>query len=1835
MTTQPAAVTPTAEQLVRELTDAGVHLWEDDGQLRFRAPKGLMTQERISALREHREAVLARLRDPAALQLIPAPGERHEPFPATDVQAAYLLGRRSAFAYGGVACHGYGELEYDELDPQRLEQAWNTLIARHDMLRAVVDSDGVQRVLPDVATYRIDVADVRGRPPGDVDAAIGSARDDLSHRVYESDQWPLFGMRITRGDDRSVLHFSLDFLIADFVSIEVILDELHRLYARPGEPLPELGCTYRDYRLAEERLRAGARHEEDRLYWHDRLDELPAAPDLPLLARPRPGGFRRRETELDPSAWRGLRDRAKQHGVSPSCAVLAAFAEAVGAWSRSRRWSLDVTLLNRLPLHPDVDRLVGDFTSVSLLAVDKDGGATFADRARAAQAQLWQDLDHRGYSGVEVMREIGRRKGAGAALMPIVFTSAIGLRQESAAPAVPRGRLVYGISQTPQVWIDCQNIERDGVLSSNWDVREGVIPDDVLDAAFDAYARLLHRLATSDEVWQEADPIGLPADQGRRRAEANATDAPLPDGLLHDGVFELAAREPGRIALIAGDRVLTYGDVAGRALTLAARLHEHGLRRGEPVAVVMDKGWEQIVAVLAVLRAGGAYLPIDTNQPAARRARILADAGVRLGVTQPWLNGQLDDPALAVAWDAVTDGDTAAPASAPDERVSPDDLAYVIYTSGSTGAPKGVMISHRAARNTIDDINSRFGIGTEDRVLGLAALGFDLSVYDIFGTLAPGAALVLPDPDKRADPAHWAALIARHGVTLWNSVPAQLQMLSEYLDAAPGTALPSLRLALLSGDWIPVALPDRIRRRLPGLSLVSLGGATEAAIWSIHHEIDVVDPEWPSIPYGRPLANQRFHVLDPAGRPCPDGVAGELHIAGAGLAMGYLNDPERTAERFIVHAQTGERLYRTGDLGRYLPDGEIEFLGREDYQVKIRGHRIELAEIEAVLGAHPDVDAAACVVDGARDEARIVAFVEPGRASVPADDPGADALTRAQQCAAEVLAGVDRDRYLTYTRRLDDAALAAILAVFADAGLFADGAGHAAEDVVAAVRAAPRSRRLVRRWLHTLLQRDLLTRDDQSGMYRLTAQAAAQSEADPDDVWDEIVELADGVDDVRLVDYFRASCALLPELIRGEQDPLGLLFPAGTVELSDGLYAESLFNRWANAAAAEAVRGLAAGHRGPEPLRVLEVGAGAGGMSACILDALADGAARPVDYLYTDISRFFLNAAATRFAGRPGLRFAVFDIDRDPRGQGLSPNSYDLILAGDVLHASADAPAALDRLAGLLAPGGWLVAQEMTRDHVQAMTSLELMVKLETADGDFADERRGRYQTFLTREQWERMLAAAGADRVHSLPEGDAVLDEIGMRVFAARFKSGRRRITPALLERHVAEQLPAAMVPARIEVVDELPLSANGKIARQELRSWIPTAAAQTEGTDEPDGELEAELARIWAAVLKTDRVGRGQSFLDLGGDSLLAAQLAGRLLEQLPAAQGLYFDEMLRLILDRGTVANLAAALAEHQGDASGEGTAQSGGPAAGAAAAPAQADPLVELGGGGDGSPIFLVHDGTGLLRPYAPHIDRLGQDAPLFGLTGAAGLPVGELAPATLLDRLADRYAARLREHGTVRVVGVGLGARLAFEVARRLTEAGTDVASLCLVAPENPACRIEDEGLAAYLLAARFGVDPAALGLPAAQDVARAVDAVLDQSPRRVGPGALAALADHADPGLARIGSTFATWDGLPAAARLDAIADAVPDAAGDPALLSQAYQLYRTLLVAVADSAEESYADDMRVLLPAAAAPPAFLSEDQYAHWTKCCLGEVSVETVYPDRLADAILASPRTGAQS
>lgn len=1801
----------SAAELIARARGIGVQLWVDGENLRFRAPHGVLDTQLKAQLAAAKSDVIAELT--RQTELLRAPEDRFEPFPLTDVQAAYSLGRTSAFRWGGVGCHGYAEFAVDHSiarpDADAYRAAWRKVVDTHDMLRCVVHPDGYQVIRPDLP----DGLTVRESSDEQHIAAVRArTSDELRNHTYPLGEGPMYDIVVTIGPHDTVVHVSVDLLIADFVSIFILMTDFGQCLLEPEYWLPPVDFSFRDYLLNVTRYRdsltGSARRQRDLDYWQARLEQLPPPITLPM---PPDGNssrgtlapsFTRRSMRLTPEQFATFTRRATEHGATASVAMTAAFSNVLARYGDRDHFLLTLTTMTRFPFSAAVGRLVGDFTGTSVLEVDVRGHPTFAESLRMIGVRLFEDMDHASVGGVEVARMLARSDENRGEHSPVVLTSTLGVvaRQDVGAKAsflrqIP-GR---GLSQTPQVLLDCQIFEIDGACEINWDTRDDGISEEVLDRAFADFRHVLQTLSIDPAAWNRpALPVVAPE------------PALVPEGgentLLHNGFCRQAAQRPDAVAIWHGDEATTYGQLLAAARVVAAELSAADIGVGDYVGVRLPPGRRQVAAILGTVLVGAAYVPLDVTWPDHRVAQIAEQCSLA-ALCEP--GGRIDDlMADPAAW---------LPRSAPEPLrtpATPDDTAYVIFTSGSTGIPKGVMISHRAAVNTVNDVNDRLGIGATDSVLAVSQHTFDLSVYNVFGLLAVGGAIVFADAGSN-NAQSWLEVVAKHGVTVWNSVPAQMQLLLD--QAGQGQTLPRLRWVMLSGDWIPVAQPRQIAALAPGASMLSLGGATEAAIWSICHPMEARRYAR-SVPYGTAMRNQSVHVLTHRGEPAARWQVGEIHIGGAGLAQGYLGDPERTAAAFITHPVSGERLYRTGDYGRVTDEGVIELLGRRDNQVKIHGHRIELAEVDSALSGLPGVQAAVSAVIGdTRHDRILAAAVVPGAA-------GPEEQNERRCSAAEVLRdlgkthrhqteGLQTDKLLAFASAAREVALMSMCAALGRAAR--PGQPVTADELAQRLSLPERLQRLLLRWL------DVLADDGRVTMHPgLRVELTDDYElSECESQWQRVRDLGAEVDyGDDLLAYVGECIQHLPGLLAGTVDPLQLLFPEGTVDTATAAYRDNLVSRYTNQLVVSGLAARAARTSqvtAERPLRVLEVGAGVGGTSAGLVTALAP---YPVQYTFTDVSNFFLARARNLFAEHNFIDYRIFDINRPPAAQGFAPASFDVIVCANVLHNAVNIDAALGTLHRLLAPGGSLAFIDATAVNHPLMISMEFKEGLH----GFTDSRAGTNSPFLTYAQWHEALRRSPFCQVRSFPPPDHPLALLGQHVFWCDVASPAHTLWPAELIDAARGVLPSYMVPQRLICLPALPLTANGKVDRsQVIAEFEALRSAARVGDSEVDGEprvldgMQARIAEIWASVLGLDvsRLSPTSDFFALGGDSLLMAQAIGRIRREIAEASGLAWDDLLRAMVSNPTLVAAADAVrrpstpsAQIRDD-----------PAAGGATSP-----LVYLGVGQGFNPAaeiaVCVHDGSGGLAPYdqlTPHLLASGDRLPdLYGLRRVPGDGYSQIAPAELFTTLATRYSEPIIALGPskVHLLGYCMGGLLAAEIAKCLEEAGIVVGTVTVVSSYRVPMDVEDDDILDYCFAQILGVSPETLGMQVDHDAVRG--AFTRARKRYVDVIPAGALRSAAEPVLAA-GLERSTQAGKP---RLELLAaSGVLGPGWDVESLSELRSIFVHSLQAVVHGAAEPFLGDIHFLrqrgdihfLPT-------LQEDMTAFWADYCLGELTISDI-------------------
>ncbi|KQV30526.1 non-ribosomal peptide synthetase [Massilia sp. Root335] len=874
-------------------------------------------------------------------------------------------------------------------DLDACRRSLTAIVARHAVLRTTYaerDGHAVQCVQPaaDVAVGLTDLSHLA--PPARAAEVERLLRADATAPFDLGADLMLRAQVLRLAPERHVLMFNMHHIASDGWSINLLTTEFvqaYRAFAEGGTPaFAPLPIQYADFAHWQRHTLADDVLAADTAYWQRRLQGVPQVHSLPL-DKPRPvrqtynGALLTRQVPSGLLA--SLKEYSRKRDATLFMTLQTVLAALLARWSNEHDIVIGTPAAGRS--QQSLEGLIGCFLNTLVLRSDLAGNPSFDDMLARTRGTVLEAFEHQAVPFEMLVDALKpERSLSHPALFQIMFVLQSQEQTAFALPSLAMRPVERNVVMAKFDLLLNAN-ERAGGLELTWTYNTDLFDAATIARMADAYEQILHTVVASGATRLQALNLLPPAEADKMLRQWNDTAMALPyEQCLHDLFVAQARATPDAIAVVDEHGSQTYGELFAHAAALAARLRPHAAEPETLMAILLPKGRLQLAAALAIMMAGAAYLPLDTGWPAARIDQVLEHGNARVLLAGAALAEGITHGAVRIdpAAQAPLAPDAAAAALAGFASVqAPSSLAYVIFTSGSTGKPKGVAIEHRSAVNTCLDINQRYRVGPDDAVLAVSALSFDLSVYDMFGLLAAGGRVVFPDEARQKDPAHWAGLVERERISLWDSVPASAELLTAQYEWRARRGGGALRVLMMSGDWIAPTLPARIAAVFPGVAMHSLGGATEGSVWSISYPIVSDMGERKSVPYGKPLANQAFYVLTDDLVPCPVGVVGELHIGGIGVARCYYGDAERTAASFVVHDALHDRVYKTGDLGRYLPDGNIEFIGRKDLQVKLRGFRIELGDIEAALTRAAGVaDAVVMVLKDATGIQQLVAYVQ-------------------------------------------------------------------------------------------------------------------------------------------------------------------------------------------------------------------------------------------------------------------------------------------------------------------------------------------------------------------------------------------------------------------------------------------------------------------------------------------------------------------------------------------------------------------------------------------------------------------------------------------------------------------------------------------------------------------------------------------------------------------------------------------------------------------------------------------------------------------------------------------
>ncbi|MES1204667.1 MAG: amino acid adenylation domain-containing protein [Pseudomonadota bacterium] len=986
--------------LLGQLSAAGIEVELDAENLRIRGPRGALTpelRERINASRASIMAVLASARQPAAvpdLQPIPRfPPEQPAPLSQAQYRLWFLdqIHAGSAFLNLPFTVRMRGLLDVDALSWVVAEVG-----RRHDALRTAIEVvDGEPRQVVRAVDIALEIVDFSSLPAERRGEAMLARRATEMATPFDLGRAPLIRFLLLRDSaDHHLFMFVSNHVVFDGWSHDLLFRDLKALYearVSRGVVPPPPGSSFRDFVRWQREWLARPAHAAEIDRWTERLRGMPTVLDLPSdLPRPPVPSQRgiRHLFRLEPQLTARLRRVAAAHGATLNMLSLAAVELLLARFSGQSDFGIGIPTMGRI--HPEVEDVIGMFVNTLVFRSDVAAGGRFVDLLTRVRDTTAAALGHQDVPLEKLVQALHpERDGSRTPLYQAMFSY-----QEASARDYRLADLT--LEQVPSFsgstatdiafWLRDHGSWALAVVETASDLFQ----EESVARFARSWQAILEAVAGNPELALADVPVMAGVDERRLLVELNDTVAPWDDTALVHRLFEEAVdRHPEAPALYFEAQALSFAELDRRANRLAHVLVERGVEPGALVGVCLRRTPDLVVSLLAVLKAGGAYVPLDPGYPADRLAHVLADSATRLLVTTSDLARRIGARCPTLSLDG--DAPPVAPAGGADGRLAHAEdagqLAYVMYTSGSTGQPKGVMLEHRNVCSFFAGMQRAIGLDDTGVWLSGTSTSFDISVLELFGSLCHGRAVALLGETilGQVDDARYTipALVKRHGVTHFQCTPSQSRIL--LLDEAGRGALRALRQLIVGGEALPQGLADELAALVTG-DVVNAYGPTETTVWSTTARVRAGEP----VTIGRPIANTVVFVVDGAGRPVPFGSIGELWIGGPGVARGYWGRADLTAERFVdnnLRPDIGGRLYRTGDLVSFGPDGMLRYLGRNDHQVKIRGHRIELGELESALRKVAGVRDAVVVARGDGADRRLVAYL-----ATDGDYAGDDAL---------------------------------------------------------------------------------------------------------------------------------------------------------------------------------------------------------------------------------------------------------------------------------------------------------------------------------------------------------------------------------------------------------------------------------------------------------------------------------------------------------------------------------------------------------------------------------------------------------------------------------------------------------------------------------------------------------------------------------------------------------------------------------------------------------------------------------------------------------------------------
>ncbi|HGD5269466.1 MAG: condensation domain-containing protein [Peptostreptococcus sp.] len=1635
------------KNFIDKLNSLGIEIWISGDKLGYRSPKGVMSKELLNEIIQNKDELIQYLKFKTVI--VHDEENRYKPFPLTDIQSAYLRGRQlSREELGGIGCCTMIEIESELLDPLKFESAWHKTIKKHDMLKAIIFNDGTQIIqesfdLPKLEVHNFD-EDINLLNSSDVE----NIRKQMKKMNFEIENYPMHKFVLCNGVDRTLIFFTVDMLVADYPSINKILNDIFYFYYKSevdeSSEDNKSKINYRDIVLFNHRNKESKIYEKSRKYWINNIQsEEFCSPELPLKveANHQNPSFLRKKLFIESNDWDSFKSISKKFGLTPSNSILSVYSEVIKRWSTNKEFCINVTTMQRDNNFLDI---VGDFTSTNILKI-KDNNDVFFRVASEIQSNLFKDLEFMSFSGVNVLRELNKRLKR-RTIIPVVFTSTIGInldKNKSYDISENGVKIIGGVSKTPQVWVDCQLIEKEDGLQINWDYVDNLFKDQVIDDMFESFSDTIKTLCINEEKWAEKQIVEIKKGAEKIIEKEEITDRKI----LYKKIIENTEKYRNDTAIICGKEKCTYGELRNYIGGIISKLKDHNVNKGDLVAILYKNEILKVASVIATLIYGSYFIYIDERQSEDAKKTILNRYSPKYLLSNEFIHGYEEQTIIICKDTKYKELDIP-------YNIMLNDVAYITHTNSNNQNLDGVLVTHDALVNAISCINESFYITNEDVLLSSLNLTSFSGLFNAISCLSNGATLVLQDSNKKFDIYNEREIILLNKITIWNCYSREFEKFVKNLNASKKDKIfKNLRLVFLSGQVNNIKILKKAENLfMSSYKIINFFEYDAIGIWGAYRDItNKLDN--PIVP----IRNIRHFILDKKLIECPSLVDGDIYVQDITVGKSRNNGVEVNSREII----------KTEYLGYFDNNGEVYIRGKNTRTVVRDNKRINLDLLEKYTSYHPKIKGSVAVpYKNKLDDIKIALFIESEKTMLEEDQKNLE-----KRCIEELI-DIDRHVFLEWKKQSDICAISDIINMLLKVGLFTNtDKYYSLREIYNKVNPTLKYKRSLERMLNVLIKEKIL---DKSGdLYKLTSKN--DDYYDREKSWNKLLKIEEVLHySPVLYEYQKESGSKILEQLREEVSGVSLFFPRGDTKVAMAAYEENLINKRLNKIISNIIN---VRYRAGKYLKILEVGAGVGGTTDELLKSLTDD---KVEYHFSDISYFFINEAKKKYSHLNNVVYEKLDINKDFREQNFNEKEFDIVLCANVLHNSKNIGEVLKKINGLLKQKGDLIILEATNENYSLLTSMELKGGL---DG-FTDHRKKNLQVFTSREKWASLLEQAGFKRNFILPRKDDELISCGQSVFYYSKDNGGlnfsdiNEIDEEKIKEFLLSKLSCDMLPDTIVKIEQLPLTDNGVIDFNKLSENIKPQKQESLMNSNELALIENGIMEIWKELLDTNELSLTDNFYSVGGDSLLIAQVVTKIKDNIDDASSFTWDELMRKALDNPTIKGISRVIykdkkqnfEENKNQMNDEGNMSN------------YRMVMYKQAKTKNEKITALFHSGTGRLIDYKfladDLIKKVSEETSIVGFSYGNHNEYINISCEELILKRAQAYADDLIKMGgkSYELIGYCVGGFLAFEVSRILLENGFNVTNTVIISSHLCLHNIKNQLLMEYAYGEAIGLN---------------------------------------------------------------------------------------------------------------------------------------------------------------